>query len=258
MTIEEKSEMVDEQFSSPLAYVFEENIPDDCVCISWKFNTPKLDEDEIRILIRNIIKYMKEYTEIISFTHGFHKQGKSKIPHYHVHFIVQNTDSVHKMCSNKSQHRSRYKDYSFPKHVDLKMRDQPLEPNLPKFNFLAYPMKEGKYINNKDFFQFDNAPMTTDMKQFLIKYAEGIFNQKIANDLANERCEERKEIRYAEILKVAKNFNGDTFRDYQIFMEEKYIEPIIEKGENIPDIDNYKKNIRRAAVQLRFFKTYEI
>lgn len=250
---------IETEFSSPLAYVFEENIADTDLCISFKININNMTESDQILTIKKIISYMKANAEVTMYTHGIHTEGKKQIPHIHVHFIVNPTLAWTKAISNASQHRNRWFDKNeFTRVKDYSMKPQEVDSKKPKYNFLAYPMKEGKYFKNKDLFWFDKDPMTPDMKKFLIDYAKTLYDQKVAHDLANDRCEERKEIKYNEILLAAKGFSGSSYRDFQIYMEERYIDKLLKNGDNIPDIDNYKKNLKRAAVQLKYFKTYEI
>ena len=257
-----EDEVKSEQFSSStMAYAFEENIGNTDLCVSFKINIPNLDDTNQRLYVNKIIAYMKTYAEVQMFTHGIHLEGKRAIPHIHIHFIISTTIAWTRIMTNASQHRKRWFDqqgYEYPTGKIIEMKSDKVDPLQPKWHFLAYPMKEGKYFNNVKLFEFQIEPMTTDMRTFLIKYAKKIYDQKCATDLANDRCEERKEIKYGEILKAARNFNGDTFRHFQIYMEDEYIAKIIESGDNIPDIENYKKNLKRAAVQLKYFKTYEI
>lgn len=250
-----------EQTGTPMAYVFEENVGNTDICVSFKINIPDMDDDEQRRLVQKIVKYMKSNADVTMYSHGIHTEGKRQIPHIHIHFIINSSIGWLKVMSNASQHRKRWfakEGFEYPDSKVIEMKTQNVDPTKPKFHFLAYPMKEGKYFKLKELFWFDNEPMTTEMKQFLIDYAKTIYDQKVAHDLAADRCEERKEIKYSEILKIAKGFTGTSFRDFQIYMEDTYIKKLIDSGDNVPDIDNYKKNLKRAGVQLKYFKTWEL
>lgn len=254
-------EVEDQQFSNPIAYVFEENIGLTDLCVSFKINIPNMDEDEQIRLVQKLILYMKSHAELICYTQGIHTEGKRQIPHIHLHFIINSSTGWSKVMTNASQHRKRWfakEGYEYPDSKVIEMKCQAVDQTQPKYHFLAYPMKEGKYLKRATMFEFLNAPMTTEMRNFLVDYGKSLYNLKVAHDLANDRCEERKELKYSEILLCAKSFTGTTFREFQIHMEASYIQKIIDKGDNVPDIDNYKKNLKRAAVQLKFFKTYEV
>lgn len=249
-----------------LAYVFEEAIGPECLCISFKINVT-LDGSGSPItedyqLARSVVRYMKEHADIVGHSQGLHTEGRRQIPHIHLHFIINSTVEWCKIMSNRSQHRKRWFDknelpYPSKKGI-MEMRPQELDTTKPKWLFLSYPLKEGKFFKNQLFFEWEKEPMTLQMRTFLLGFGTDLYNQKVARDYNNEKADERKEIKYNEILKVAQGFFGGTYREYQVFMEEEYLEPMIDQGFNVPDIDNYKKNIKRAAVQLKFFKSYDI
>lgn len=257
----EPADIANEQTTNPLAYVFEENIGKNDFCVSFKLNIPDMDDIEQRHYVTKIIQYMKANADVQMYSHGIHLEGKRNIPHIHIHFIITSSVGWTKVMTNASQHRKRWfvkEGLEYPEGKVLEMKSQPVDPLQPKFHFLAYPMKEGKYFKNGDFFSFLNSPMTTEMRKFLVDYAKNIYDQKVAHDLAADKSEERKEIKYSEILNIARKFTGGSFRDFQVYMEDNYITKLIDAGDSVPDIDNYKKNLKRAAVQLKFFKTYEL
>jgi len=248
----------------PLSYVFEESIPDQALCVSFKINVTyedgQLDPDDYR-LCRHVINYMKAHADIIAHTQGLHLEGKRQLPHIHLHFVIQSTMEWCKIMTNASQHRKRWfskNEFTYPENKKMEMKSQPVDKLQPRWHFLCYPMKEGKFFKNVLFFEFEKDEMTPQMKKFLVDYAQQLYEVKKAKDVAQDKSDERKEIKYAEILAVAKKFPGGSYREYQIFMEDEYLEPIIDAGDNVPDIDNYKKNIKRASVQLKYFKSYEI
>lgn len=261
LTIDEEVQ-IENHDHMPLAQVYAELIPDNCLCLSYKINNiDKYDEDDLKGLIANIIKYQKQFSDVFAFTHGIHLNGKSKTPHIHVHFIIASTVTWLKTQTNKSQHRNRWfgnNECWFPPN-DLSTKSMSFDKTRPKYDFLAYPLKENRYYPNRKFFELDDEKMTDAMIKFLKDYAASLYEVKIAHDIANEKCEQRNEVKYNEILKIAKNYiNTGRYLDFQIYMEENYIEKLISTGENLPDIDKYKKNLKRAAVQLKFFKTYEL
>lgn len=252
--------------SPPLAFAFEEAIAMDCICVSFKINVT-LDGSGNPIhedfqLARSVVTYMKAHADIVAYSQGLHTEGRRQIPHIHIHFVINSTVEWLRVMTNASQHRKRWfakNELSYPERKGiLEMKTQPVDPSKPRWLFLAYPLKEGKFFKNKLFFEFEKEPMTIAMRDFLLNFGTELYNQKVARDFNNEKADERKEIKYNEILKVAEKFFGGTYREYQIFMEEEYLEPLIDEGYNVPDIDNYKKNIKRAAVQLKFFKSYDI
>lgn len=74
----------------------------------------------------------------------------------------------------------------------MEMSVQPLDPLKPKYAFLAYPLKEKHYYNNKKWFQFLNENMTREMMTFLMRYASEIYESAVAKFHTNEMSEKGK------------------------------------------------------------------
>lgn len=252
-----------EELGSGIAQYFEENIPDDALAVSYKFNINTEEEltFENSMSIRKIIDYMKSFTTVLAFTHGIHEEGKADKPHIHIHFYITPCEAWNKSKSNRSQHRNRWFDKECLSRIDgISVKEAKIQEGTPKFHFLSYPLKEGKYLKFKKIsFELEGETMTKEFREFLLQYGQQLFQIKLGKDLANDKADERKEIKYSEILSIARNFTGGSYRDFQIYMEVNYIEKLyLERNIHIPDISNYKKNLQRAGVELRYFKSYEI
>jgi len=253
-----------------MVLAFEDNIDNDCLCVSWKLNVvmeeDKVCQDDYQ-LARNIIYFMTEYTnggkDIVAQTQGLHLQGKKGIPHIHLHYIINNSVEFQSMSSNASMYRKRFWNkqqwLNYPTQKGkMEMRVQPLEQNKPKYAFLAYPLKEKLYFKEKKYFQFLQNSMTKEMIQFLLEYASGIYEQALAKNHTNDLCEKRKELAFQDILKVAENYKSEkNLRSFEKYMYESYLRPLMKETQSCPDITNYNKNIRRAGVFLEIIYPWD-
>lgn len=262
--------------------VFNEHFNEDDWTIGIKYNlSAEYDlernriADEDMININNLVRFINDmnndnngnkiFNFIKAYTFGIHMNGKKNIPHVHINFIVEYNDFIDSLLTNGPQLRNRYfgaKKNNIglkPAKNSVSIKTEKLRNDQPTFHFLAYPLKEGKYFKKK-LNQFDGELMHPEMLEFLSKVAQGIYDQKIAKELAQKKSEERIEAKYIEVLDVAREYKkvSDNYREFQIFMEINYIEKRLKEGKNIPSIDNYKKYLKKSAVVLKYFKTYEL
>lgn len=265
-----EDDLVNDAKPSTLISVFQENIPDDALCVSWKLNVildPSgcLTEDDIK-LCKNINRYMLEITDgdIYGQTCGIHVQGKRCLPHVHLHYIIKENAVWNKSGggSNPSSHRKKYfekKSWAYPdKKGTLEMKPQALKTDAPKYQFLAYPLKEGKYIYSKQLFQWETEEMSLEMRNFLLEYAQQLFSVKLAKDKREEMAEERRELKFEEMREISKKYNGSkNYREFEDFMYDNYAVPYMEKNDTFPNVKNYNDNLQRCAVLTRKFKPYE-
>lgn len=258
-----------------MVLAFQDNIDDDCLCVSWKCNVDGWDEGTQRFsledeqLHKQILEFMIDYTnggkDIVAQTQGLHLAGKSKHPHVHIHYIINNSPEFQTMCNNASTYRKRYwgkKGWNYPlgKKGKMEMGTDPIDPLKPKYAFLAYPLKEKHYYNNKKWFQFLNENMTREMTTFLMRYASEIYEAAVAKHHTNDMSEKRKEIAFQDILKIAGKYEQvgiNEFINFQKFMYVEYLKPLMKETKTCPDISNYNKNLRRAGVYLEIIYPWE-
>jgi len=275
MSENEEIEIENEE-GTGMVLAFQDNIDDDCLCVSWKCNVDGYDEGIQRFsledeqLHKQILEFMTEFTnggkDIVAQTQGLHLAGKSKFPHVHIHYIINNSAEFQTMANNASTYRKRYwakkewTNYPLGKKGKMEMSVQPLDPLKPKYAFLAYPLKEKAYYNNKKWFQFLNENMTKEMLNFLCRYANEIYEAAVAKVHTNEMSDKRKEIAFQDILKIAgkyEKFEHNEFINFQKFMYIEYLKPLMKETKSCPDISNYNKNVRRAGVYLEIIFPWE-
>lgn len=267
------TEVLDEieiEESSGFVLAFEDNIESDSLCVSFKINVVMEDDQtsfEDYQLCRNVNQFMLDHTnkgrDIVAQTQGLHINGKRQKPHIHLHYIINNSIEFNDMRSNASQARKRYwkkqEWLNYPTEKGkLEMKVQPLEPLKSKYAFLAYPLKEKLYYKEKKYFQFMNDSMTKEMIEFLLEYANGIYELALAKNHTNDLSEQRKDLAWQEILAVARKYSGDhDYLSFQKFIYNEYLKPYMKENKNCPDVTNYNKNVRRAGVYLEIIFPWE-
>lgn len=155
--------------SLPVCELLEQFIPDDATCISVKVNVPDYDPSDSN-WAPPALSSIKAYLEdcgltILALSSGLHINGRREIPHIHYHFITTHTNGP----SNPSQHRKRWlakEDNSIHSFDDAQFKYQPLESNKPKYQFLAYPLKEGRRLIKRCYI-YDGKQMDKEMIDFL-------------------------------------------------------------------------------------------
>jgi len=275
MTENEEIEIENEN-GSGMILAFQDNIDDECLCVSWKCNVDAYDEEtkrfsyEDEVLHKQILEFMKDHTnggkDIVAQTQGLHLAGKSKFPHVHIHYIINNSPEFQTMSNNASTYRKRYwgknkwTNYPLNKKGKMEMSVQPLNPLKPKYAFLAYPLKEKLYYNSYKWFQFLGENMTKEMMTFLLRYANELYEEALAKHHTNEMSEKRKELAFQDILKIAGKYEQvghNEFINFQKFMYAEYLKPLMKETKSCPDISNYNKNLRRAGVYLEIIYPWE-
>lgn len=153
-----------------VAQVLEEFIPDDATCISVKINIPDFDPSDNNFVppsFGDIVQYLKDSSvDILACSSGIHLEGRNEIPHVHYHFICNHYNEP----SNPSQHRKRWlaKECNSLCNLDnVTFKYQRLEPKKPKYQFLAYPLKEGRVLP-KRYYLYDGGFMNKEMRDLLL------------------------------------------------------------------------------------------
>lgn len=243
-----------------LCETLENFIPDDATCISVKINIPDYDASDNNFVppaFGSINRYLKDCgVEILAVSSGIHLEGRREIPHLHYHYITKHYNEP----SNPSQHRKRWlaKQGNETESFDeATFKYQRLESNKPKYQFLAYPLKEGRMLKSK-YYIYNNEVMCSEMKNYLLSIGQAIYATQMGLKLRQEKSQERKQLALRELhdLCQANLSHFNTFREMLIWLDEKYISTL--ELEELPDPKNYKTNCQKVAVKLKLLKYSEI
>jgi len=240
----------------------QEVIPDDATCISVKVNIENgeySEKDFVPLHLTDILNYLRDSgVEIISSTAGVHLEGRNQIPHIHYHFIT----SHYNPPSNPSQHRKRWLSKTDNSECDLgdaSFKYQKIDKKYPVYQFLSYPLKEGRLLSpryNKLCCLFDKSPMEKGMIEFLRSVGNTIYQTALALKLKQDKTQERKQLALKELYDIVVNQNFSSFKQMMCWLDDNYIATL--SLEEMPDPKNYKTNCQKIAVKLGLLKYSEL
>ena len=251
---------------SPYYEYFQDKILDDDQVVQFKINEIDPSGNDTHLL-GNIVEYVRRglNADIKFCSAGVHLEGKNKIPHYHLHII---TDRSVKKPQNPSDHRKRFiakmhklgdEEYSMG---DVSMKWASVDTQAPKYNILAYPLKEGREVRNEEgklkrqYYIDMYKPMTNEMLKFLKDIGKAIYEHNKALHFRNDLCEERKKHKLMELYDLVKHQHFDNYKDMLIWLEDNYIGKL--ELDKLPDFRNYKSNCEKVAVKLGILKYYNL
>lgn len=241
-----------------LSEMMEQFIPDDATCISVKINIPDYDPSDNQFIPPNfadIVKYLKDSgVEILACSSGIHLKGRTEIPHIHYHFIANHYNAP----SNPSQHRKRWMGKEENKMCsldDASFKYQNLKKNEPRFQFLAYPLKEGIKVLRRCYI-YDGQKMSNEMLDFLLSVGQTIYQTACALRLRQDKCQERKQLALKELFELCKIQTFSNFREMMLWLDKNYIDTL--ELDDLPDPKNYKTNCQKVAVKLGILKYSDI
>lgn len=258
---------MDSENPPSIASQIEDSIPDDCMCISIKYNLSP-DEKELREKEpeTNVgftsINWIREYLEdagavIMGSTVGLHLKGKNHQPHIHYHVIALNVVKP----TNPSDHRKRWlnkkanqgKDFG-----DLSIQYKKLDLTAPKYGILSYPLKEGlcpKWaLKSNDFMVLNMRKMSNEEYQFLKGVGVSIYEKQCGLRLRQDKCEERKQLALMTLYLLCEEHKSE-FASYESmvrWLDVNYIDKL--DIAEYPDPKNYKTNTQKVAVKLGYLK----
>lgn len=241
------------------AEMFETDIPDDCSVIDVKINNVATDPSDVELNFFAIPKYIKDLgCEILFSSVGLHLNGDAGVPHCHWNFITTRVAAP----SNPSQHRSRWmkknEELGCFDNVSFKFHNK-IDLTKPKYNVLAYPLKEGRSLPYASrYYKYAGQAMTKAQIKFLINIGQEIYNTELAVNMRRDKCEERKKQSLHDLLDICTK-NQDKFYDLRsmlVFLDEAYIATI--DIDEYPDPRNYKTNCQKIAVKLGKIKYSDI
>lgn len=235
----------------------EELIPDDATCIAVKINLVDYDpsdnnENWLPPQLNSVRRYLKDCgVEIIGSTAGIHTEGRRQIPHIHYHFICNHYNEP----SNASQHRRRWlgKNGNEEENLtDISIKYSSLERNKPKYQFLSYPLKEGKRLRQSHYYTLNGIRMTNEMFNFLLSVGRTIYDTQVALRIRQDKCVERKQLALQELYEICQNQNFSSFRNMMEWLDDNYIVSL--DLSEYPDPKNYKVNCQKIAIKLGLLK----
>lgn len=227
---------------------FEDNIPDDALCVSVKMMLTSEHLEDVSgnsIMMRHDVntvrrflteKYFQNLT-IYAYTCGLHLNGKSKKPHIHLHMIVDNFEPP----SNVSRDKKVWGNKNDTDMSLYSFKFQKLDVDAPKFQFLAYPLKEKKQVlPKKDHYFLLGEPMSFEYIRFLENVGNDIYSRAYAIKLRVEKSDQKK-IHKLQLLKELCEQNRDkfsTYREMMKWLDVAFIHTL--KVEEKPNPKNYK------------------
>lgn len=211
------------------------------------------DMFEMCDMLYHYLQFIQSTHDVHAITLGYHENGKNLTPHIHVHSIVSSTPDVLKDRSKQRLKFSRQNCFTFK---GISERVQDLDDNNLVFNFLAYPMKEGK-IFLPCLYNLDKKEMGDELLLSLIKIARTIYNGSCADQANRERSEERKKANFDSMWEVAKCFEGQniTLPMFNAYMHEAYFKKL--PRDMLPTPKNGNDNLWKCAFILGLVR-YEV
>lgn len=241
-----------------MVQLFEDKIPEDATCISVKVNIPDYDASDNNFTppaFGSVLRYLKDSgVDIMAYSSGIHLEGRKNVPHIHYHIIANHYNEP----SNASQHRKRWlgkQGNETESFNDATFKYQQLDSNKLKFQFLSYPLKEGRTLGSK-YYMFDYKPMTKEMKNFLLYIGKTLYATASALRRRQEKCQERKQLAYSELVELVQDKTFSSFKELCEWFDDNYLYKL--EWEDIPDPKNYKTNIRKIGMKMRLLKTFDL
>lgn len=246
-------EEVQEELTNQYVEWFENNIPDDAMTIAVKYNysvDTSLNNFNDDIFF-NVLSYLRDSgVDIIACSTGVHFQGERGIPHSHFHLICHRF----KQPANPSGHRRRWTDKQDISDVHLEglsFKYKTLDTSHAKYEFLAYPLKEGNEGNFR-FYRLKGKQMPRHCIEFLKQVGNAIYQRQVALRLRQDKCAERKQLALSELYELVRDMEFSSFRQMMEWLDDNYISKL--PLEEYPDPKNYKTNCQKIAVKKGILK----
>lgn len=203
------------------------------------------------VVIQNY--FLEHSDEVIAMTAGMHCNGTNSIPHFHLHVITRNMIDEK---SNPSQFRNRYFAKNNVKFSTgtLSIKVQQIQHDAPKWQFLAYPLKEANPINNVNMYLWRGCRMREEMKEFLLQAGNQIYTQQLAMHQRRDASNERKQNALLELYEIASKVKHENFEAMIYYLQKNYIENC--ELQELPDQRNYKSNVNKVGQMLKLINSY--
>ena len=202
-------------------------------------------------------QYLSDHNVMIKYaSYGMHMLGQNKVPHVHYNLITE-PFNFKSFTQNSSQHRKRWYDKQTEIEPDFlklsfKFHSQ-LDDSRPKYSTLSYPLKEGLEIYKmRGKFVYRNV--SEEMFDFLLSMGTAIYNKEVGLHQRQDKCELRKQCALSDLATLCNN-NKSHFGSYSEmarWLDVNYIDKL--DLQEYPDPKNYKTNLQKIAIKLKFLK----
>lgn len=196
---------------------------------------------------------------------GLHLDGIRGKPHVHIHYIIPVKFQL-KTASARSNSKVRFIQYmnedqgmEWGPMRELTFKFEPLDLGMPKWQTLAYPLKERQRSPYKHHYYYFKEGLRKTMPDVLVDALENvggaIFEAAKGIRERQESYKARRLNNLEEMYKFAKENRSKfkTFREMREFFEEELLGPDIPL-EEIPVIKNYNNNVFIVGKKLRLVR----
>lgn len=205
--------------------------------------------------LQRYLEFLHSTHEVHAVTLGYHENGKNLIPHIHVHSIVAESPLCHKDRSKLRSKYARQNEVEFREKISERCVE--LSDNNLVFNFLAYPMKEGKMFDQCAYL-LDKKMMDQELLMSLLCIARSIYNGACADQANREKSDERRRVNFEQMWEVAKGLGERenlTLPFFNAYMHEAYFKSL--SRDNLPTPRNGNDNLWKCAFLLGLVR-YEV
>jgi len=242
---------------------FSELIDDVATVVSVKYQLPHNLVDDREALwkaVNDRIDFTGGYIEkevgnIVAQTVGLHLAGIAGKPHVHIHYIC-NTKFEIKTSASRCNSKTRYiqkmnKDegQEWGTFSELSFKYSPLDTTMPKWQILAYPLKEReRSLMPFHYYYWKNSErkyMPKALVDALENVGGAIFDASKAIRERQDAHKARKLNNLQEMYKfgLENRSKFKTFREMREFFEDTLLNPQEIDLEDIPVIKNYNNNV---------------
>lgn len=179
---------------------------------------------------------------------GIHKNGKSKRLHGHIHYIVKAPEYKMKTSQANWNQRNRWSVANASEDIsDTQFKIQKLDPSLPVWQTLAYPLKEGIFPEiaiRRNLYLINSEWMGESRFGALLEVGKTIYSTALALVERQEAHKTKRLNNLQELYLFAKEHKGksfNTFKEMRNFLEDAVLGEL--SLEDMPVMKNYNNNI---------------
>lgn len=179
---------------------------------------------------------------------GIHKNGKHKRLHGHIHYLIKCPEYQMKTAQAYWNQRNRFSVKNPECDItDVQWKYQRLDPLMPVWQTLAYPLKEGIYPEiaiRRNLYQLARVWMGDARFSALLEVGKTIYSSALALLERQEAHRTKKLTNLQEIYVFAKEHKGksfNTFKEMRNFLEDAILGEL--SLEDMPIMKNYNNNI---------------
>jgi len=239
-----------------------ELIPDIATAITVKYNVPVAlldDEEKLWKAVDDRVcfatMWLAKEVGIPRFSSvGLHLDGIKGKPHVHMHYICDARFEI-KTAQARSNSKTRFiktmneDGMEWGTFSELSFKFAPLDPEMPKWQILAYPLKERMRSPISRHYYYFKGDTRKEMPKVLIDALENVGGAIFdATKALRERQDAHKARRLNNLQEMYKfalenRSKFKTFREMREFFEDTLLSPKDIDLEDIPVIKNYNNNV---------------